>query len=211
MKRYAPVVILILLIVDTILAYLWLLKQPFFQDFIGWVQQNLLLYVLFLVLVKITGIVWPPLPGGLFSLASIPIIGWFNAFVSDSIGGFVGAQITYFLGKNYGVRLLNKLFNDDMIEKITSLKVKKHREIEALLVTRLLYGSVSEFITYGAGVIGIRYRNFFIAMLIFALIQLPIFYLYHIVFTQFTSSIFGIILLTLAVIIFFKLKGRYFE
>ena len=68
---------LILLVFVTILSvvlYLWFIKLPIFQHFVLWVQQNLLLYFLFLIFLKILGIVWPPLPGGLFTLGSIPAI-----------------------------------------------------------------------------------------------------------------------------------------
>ena len=59
----------------SVVAYLWFIKTPSFALFETWVQGNFVLFYIFLVLTKVIGVVWPPLPGSLFTLASIPFLG----------------------------------------------------------------------------------------------------------------------------------------
>src|SRR3989337_132416 len=95
----------------SVVLYLWFIKLPIFQHFVLWVQQNLLLYFLFLLFIKILGILWPPLPGGLFTLGSIPAIGWELAYIADLVGSVIGSSGAFFMGRRYGPKLLRKFFD----------------------------------------------------------------------------------------------------
>ena len=70
-------------ILVTLLAYFLFTKSPYFEPFKVWTESNIVLFTIFLFTIKVTGIVWPPLPGGIFVLGSIPLIGWFNAYLID--------------------------------------------------------------------------------------------------------------------------------
>ena len=194
-------------------GYLWLINQGFFQDFISWSQENIIVYFVILVLMKILAIVWPPIPGGLLTLGSIPVIGWQLSYLADVLGGFIGASIAYYLGKTYGREFLQKLFDEPALAQLDRIKVIKNREVEAIAVLRVFYGTISEVISYGSGLLGVSFKNFALGIFFSALATLPLYYVVNNLFNGSTGV--GLILnggiLVAALILFFKFKGRYFE
>ena len=210
-KKYSNLFVLILLYGSTLAGYLWFINQPFFQGVIDWAQQNFALYFVVLVLVKIASIIWPPLPGGLLTLGSIPVIGWFPAFLAEALGAIGGATIAYFLGRKYGYRFLQKIFSEGAIVRIQRIKIKKEKELEAVFFLRIFTGALfSEAISYGSGVIGIKYRNFFFATLFTVVLALPMFYFLNEIFVGRNIVIYVPIVLLFA-FVFWRMRGRYFE
>ena len=191
-------------------AYIWLTRQPVFEEIIGWAQQNFWLYIGILILIKIIAIVWPPLPGGLLTLGSIPVIGWFPAFLAEVVGGLGGASVAYYLGKKYGYPFLRKVLDKEIIAKIQRVKMTGKRELEGIFFLRLFTGLVAEAVSYGSGVIGVKYRNFFLATLAAEVVFMPAFYFFDEILSGRNIVIYVPAALILAVI-FWKVKGRYFE
>lgn len=191
-------------------GYLWFIRQGVFQDFISWAQQNLILYFIILASIKMIGIVWPPIPGGLFTIGSVPVIGWQNAYLAEVIGGLAGATIAHHLGGKYGYKFLKKLFDEPVIERIKKVKIAKNKEVEAIFILRLFTGSISEAVSYGAGLLGVKYRNFIFGTIIAYIFLIPIFYLANNIFSGKNILLNGALVLTLG-FLFYKLRGRYFE
>lgn len=210
LKRHTIMLALVGLL--TLLGYWLFYKSPFFDTFFAWSKDNLLLFSVSLFALKVTGIIYPPLPGGTLTLAAIPILGWQTAYAIDLAGSIVGSIAAYHLGKKYGYRLLSKLFDQSLIEKMQSLKVKKNKEIEAIFVYRvLLGGTVLEAICYGAGILGIGFKNFLIGSILSHIaVGVPLYYLINNVFSGKNAAII-VVSLVVAVVLFSKLKNRYFE
>ena len=187
-------------------------KSIYFSLLNSWIQSNVVLYVASLFFIKVIGIVWPPISGGIFTLASIPFLGWKLAFITDLSGSTVGGLIAYFLGKKYGFPFLVKLLGNDIVAKIKKIKIKKGREIEAVFIYRFLFGSVIlEAIYYGAGVLNVNFGKFVIgAILSHVVIGIPIFYLASSIFSG-PNMVFTISLSIIALVVILKTKGRYFE
>ncbi|MEK7164253.1 MAG: VTT domain-containing protein [Patescibacteria group bacterium] len=206
------VILAILVTLGTILAYYWFSKSIYFQIFFSWSRHNIGLFVIVLFLLKILGIVWPPLPGGVFTLAAIPFVGWFPAYLVDFIGSTAGSSIAFLIGKKYGYPFLQKLFDEDTISKIRHLRIKPHREIEAITTLRIFTGSLFlEAICYGAGLLNVRFTSFFIGSIISHLIVgIPSFYLIGGLFNL-NNLIFGVLGFAIIIPIFVKLKGRFLE
>jgi len=196
--------------IGSVVGYIWMINQPFFDTFIEWAQQNFILYFTILVMLKIIAIVWPPLPGGLLTLGSIPVIGWFNAYLADLIGGLIGASIAYYLGSKYGHNFLKKLFDDKVIDKIYKVKIVKNKEYEAILLLRLFSSAISEAISYGSGLLKIRFKNFFLATLTAAFLYMPFYYLADGIFNGKNVVINAVLILSIGAVLY-KLRGRYFE
>ncbi|HEY4518073.1 MAG TPA: VTT domain-containing protein, partial [Candidatus Paceibacterota bacterium] len=167
-------------------------------------------YFLVMVFFKALAIVWPPLPGGLFTFGSIVVIGWQYAFLGQVVGGLLGGSVAYFLGRKYGFSMLAMFFDESVIERIKKIKIYKHREFEALFFLRIFTTTISEAISYGSGLIGIGYRNFFFATLCGFVFELPIFYLAQSILQGQNLWLSGALFLV-AGLLFYKLKGRYFE
>ncbi|HEY4493560.1 MAG TPA: VTT domain-containing protein [Candidatus Paceibacterota bacterium] len=209
-KNNKHIAVVVGIAILSLLAYFWFIKQTFFQNFVTWSQHYIWVYFIVLVFFKTLAIVWPPLPGGLFTLGSVAVIGWQWAFAGQVVGGLIGGSIAFFLGRKYGFWLLSKLFDDVTIEKIKKVKIYKHREFEAIFFLRIFTTTISEAISYGAGLVGIHFRNFILATLLGFVFELPLFYLASSVLRGENLFVSAAMVLV-AGLLFYKLKGRYFE
>lgn len=205
-----PFVIIFFVFIGT---YFWFLDTKYFLELQVLAEENIYTFVLALFLIKIMSIVWPPLPGGLFTLGAIPFVGWETAYFIDLTGSTVGSMITYYLGKRYGLRLIKKLFDQATIDRIQKIKVKENKQTELVIVLRVFTGSVfMEAITYGAGLLKIRYSSFLVGSIIsHAIVGVPVYYFAKEALVNPQSIILSLALLVGVVFILFKVKGRYLE
>ncbi len=187
-------------------------NSVFVAEFAIIAQRNLVLYVPSLVLLKASSIVYPPLPGVVLTLASVPLIGWEPAYVIDIIGSGLGASTAYFLGKKYGYAILEKVVGQPLTEKIRHTQLKRTNQVEAAIVLRFATGGLlSDGLAWGSSLIGFRYKSFIVGYLISHIITtLPIFYLVG-VSMSFDSWIIVSAVTITAWLVMYKFKGRYFE
>ena len=193
-------------------GYAWFANTEYFSYVIEWAQENSSLFLIFLFVFKFIGIVWPPIAGGILTISAIPIIGWQSAYLIDLSGSIAGGTLSYYLGYKYGEKFLKKFFDKNVIDKIKNLKIKKDRELEALLVYRVLFGfTIIEAIYYGAGLLKVGFKNFFVAAVISHLaIGIPTFYFLNNVFSG-GSVVVAAVSLMIAIPFFLRFKSRYFE
>lgn len=199
-------------LVLTLILYLLFLRSPYFQSFLQWSQQHIIFYSLTLFCLKVLAIVYAPLPGGLLSIASIPVLGWKLAYVIDLLGSMTGASIAFYLGKKYGLKFMARIFDESTLEKITKIKINKNREIEGVFVLRILTGSsILDALCYAAGLLNVGYKNFLIGSIFsHLLVGIPAFYLSKHIFTAQNLAMSAVVLVfTLGIL--YKLKGRYLE
>lgn len=209
-KKNPQAVVFLIVTIVTFILYLSLIKSSNFQHFIVFSQKNFVFYFIVLVFLKVLGIVWPPIPGGLLTLGSIPVLGWFYAWLADFTGSVIGSSMAFYLGRKYGYKFLKMIFDQSTIDKISIVKMKTHREIEGIAVLKLFYGFISEFISYASGLLGIKYLNFLLGTLLASVGSFFSFYLANNIFKGENIAI-NVLLLITAVILFFRMKGRYFE
>lgn len=195
----------------TIILYFWFIRTPYFEAFNIWTRHNLVIFYVSLLLAKILAIVWPPLPGSLFTFGAIPFIGWFQSYLVDLVGSLIGASIAYFLGKKYGYPFLAKIFNVNILQKIQQIKIRKDREIESIFIGRMAgAGNIMELVCYGAGVLRVRFSSFIIASFLANLFALPLYYAGGNILKG-GNIILGIIFGAVTLFVFWKIKGRYIE
>jgi len=197
-------------------ALLYFIKNSaFFDQLIFWTKDNFLLFFTLLVLIKFISIVYPPLTGGLFTMASIAIIGWQFAFLADFIGSTLGGVINYFLGRKYGKRIVLKFMGQTAVDKLDEIKITKGREIEGLIVLRVISGSfVLELIHYVAGILKISFDKYLIAMVISQIITgIPLFYLMGNILDDSNLIVMAVsvVILIIGMPLLYKLKDRYLE
>lgn len=209
-KSYKHIVGLILGFAITVGAFSLFYHSHYFQIFQAWVGANKILYAFVLVFIKIIGTVWPPIPGGLFTLTAIPLLGWKIAYLADIIGSMSGASFAYFIAKRYGWDFVNKLFDAKTIDQLKRIKIHGHREIEAIFVFRIVGGGIIELVCYASGLLKIKYHNFLIGSLISHLtLILPIYYFSGALLSgkQFLLN-FGLFIVFGSIL--YYLKNRYF-
>jgi len=210
-KSYKHILSVALFSLATIALYVWFVNSEHFVAFKAWSLAHKPLFFLSLIFIKISGIVWPPINGGLLTLGSIPVVGWLPAYLTDLVGSIIGTSIAYAIAYRWGEVILHKIFDEVTVKRILSVKIKPNKELEAMFVFRLFGGTVVEAIAYGAGVLKVRYHNFLIGNTIsHVLVGVPLYYL--------TSSLFGgrnfvinLIFMACLVSVFLFAKDRYFS
>lgn len=201
-----------LICILSLLGYSWLVNQPFAQQ-VGWFAQvHRYWLILILTLIKVLGLVWPPLPGGVFNLAIIPFLGWPTAYVIDLIGTIIGAGICYLIAHRWGYKILSKILDGDTVKKISQTKIFNNRQTEfSFVVTVMSRFLMTEISYYAAGVIRLDFKKFmFGAISSHLLIGIPSYYLTNMMFE--TKSLYlGLLGWIVIIPIWLKIKGRYFE
>lgn len=211
-SSYIYTSLFILLFLVTLVFVYWFMSTPYFVIADGWVRQNRTLYLVVLYIYKSLGILWPPIPSGLFTMASIPFLGWPLAYLIDLLGSITGGSLAYFLARKYGLSFLKKIFDQKVIDKIKKAKIKKGKEIEAVFMYRLLLGTtILEAVYYGAGLLKVDFPKFLIgAILSHIIVGVPTFILAQNIFSGKNVAI-TIASVVISIFIVYKTKGRYFE
>ena len=205
------IVLLVLFLLPMILLQLWA-KTESVHQLIEVIHLYLPVFLLVLMLAKAASIVYPPLPGVVMTITAIPLVGWELAYLIDMIGSLVGASASYFMGKNYGVRILQRVLGSALTTRITNVKLKPIHQIVVAIMLRLAAGGLlSDGLAWGASLIGFRFRSFIVGYAIsHALTTAPVFYALSASLSLHSWALFLAIALVSWLIIF-KFKGRYFE
>lgn len=210
-KDYKHLTLLTLGTIVTLAAYWWFIKTPYFEIFKDWSQQNFKTYFTVLVSLKAIGLVWPPLPGGVLTIGSIPVLGWLNAYLADLLGSIFGASAAYFIARRWGYQFIKKIFDEATIERIKKIKIKKHREIEAIFFLRIFGGTIVEAVCYGAGLLNIKYLNFAIGTIAsHVVLGVPFYYFTNNIFEG-KNFIFNLIIVAIFIPWALVAKKRYLE
>ena len=194
----------------TVGVYVWFAYSPYYTSFVTWSETNIVIYYFSIIVAKIIGIVWPPLPGAVFTVGSIWIIGWLPAYIADFIGSMIGSSIAYYIAYRWGYPIMSKILDESTIAKIKKVKVKKGRELEAVFLFRLSGGTLVEIVVYAAGVLKVPYKHFLVgSMFSHALIGVPTFYFFDSLSGSGQIGL-NLVLLSVAVGLFIFLRTRYF-
>ena len=140
-----------------------LMQGAAFQEYMRWAQENIIVFITTIVVLKSISVIFPPLPSVVMTLSAIPIVGWFNAYLIDFTGSILGSSVSYFIAYKYGIKVLKKILDKNTVEKLAKVKIKQGREIESVVVLRLLTGAtLIEAVNYGAGLLKIPYHKYLI-------------------------------------------------
>ena len=211
-KSYLGIVVLFLSFAVTISLYLWFVESLYFEQFTDWILAYESAFFISLVITKIAGIVWPPIPGGILTLGAIPVIGWWPAYLADFIGSMIGSSVAFYIGTRYGHRIVDKLLGPDMTQKVSKIKIKKHREVESIFLLRMFGGgTVMELVCYTAGLLKIRYRSFILGTFYsHILFGIPFYYFAHTLFDT-KNILVSLILIVFGIALLSRLRKRYFH
>lgn len=194
-----------------ILLQLWA-KTDLVNRIIELIHANLALFLVAVTLAKAASIVYPPLPGVVFTITAIPLVGWEFAYLIDMIGSLIGAATSYFLGQKYGTSILHRVLGNALTNKITKIKLKPINQIEAAIMLRLAAGGLlSDGLAWGASIIGFRFKPFIFGYAIsHVLTTAPVFYALGASLSLHSWALF-LAVAGLSWLVIFKFKGRYFE
>lgn len=211
--KYKPLISLLTFTLIAIVFYLvtsFLFNKGYLDNIVKFAQDKYYLFLFILFLIKLVGIIFPPIPGGGFVLASVPIIGWPTAYLIDASGSIIGGIFNYHIAKKYGISFISKTLGPKSAERVKSIKIKEGREIESILILRLLMGAVIlEFIHYAAGILDIKFRKYFMALIISqVVIGVPMFYFFDVIVTGEFKLAFAMLVI-LAIPLLYLSRKRY--
>ncbi len=194
-----------------VLLQLWA-KTESVHQLIEVIHRYLPLFLIVVMLTKAASIVYPPLPGVVFTLTAIPLVGWELAYLIDMIGSLIGASASYFMGKKYGTTILNRVLGKTLTTKIAKITLKPINQIEAAVMLRLAAGGLlSDGLAWGASIIGFRFKPFVVGYAIsHVLTTAPVFYALGASLSLHSWALF-LAVAGLSWLVIFKFKGRYFE
>lgn len=210
LKQYKFIVLIGLAFIVTIIAYGLFARTDSFQSLLVWSGQNLISLYLILIGIKIIGIIWPPLPGLVFTVGAIPVIGWVPALLVDMVGAFLGTCLVFWLARLYGPRVILNVFGESGLKQSQRIKFNPKNELEALIIMRVFGGPISEMVSYAAGITNITFTHFVMGTIFsYLLIGIPLFYLAGIAFSN-GGLLFGVIPLFVGIMILYVFRERYF-
>lgn len=102
------------------------------------------------------------LPASIFVIAAGFIWGWLLGGMYAMIGGTVGAIVSYFAGRFIGEGLLDRF---GRVGRMVRQQVD-HAGFKSMLILRNIPGIPFAVLNYGAGVAGVRFRDYFFATII---------------------------------------------
>lgn len=102
------------------------------------------------------------LPASIFVIAAGFIWGWLLGGCYAMLGGVTGAIVSFFAGRFIGEGLLDRF---GRIGRLVRQQVD-HAGFKSLLILRNIPGIPFAVLNYGAGVAGVRFRDYFFATLI---------------------------------------------
>ena len=102
------------------------------------------------------------IPASIFVIAAGFIWGWLLGGCYAMVGGTLGAVISYFAGRFIGAGLLERF---GRVGRIVAKQVD-HAGFRSLLVLRNIPGIPFAALNYGAGVAGVRFRDYFFATIL---------------------------------------------
>ena len=161
---------------------------------------------IFVILWRTLSTVIPPIPGGIVSLALLPILGWFQSFIFASIGVLLGTSIAFFLARKYGDKVARKFVPIHKLHEWEG-KFNEKTKFLAFLGLRLLTAPVFDFVSYVAGISKISFRTFFFAN---AIALIPDALLYYVGEELYKRSAFiAIFALFGALLLFYSIKSHH--
>lgn len=102
------------------------------------------------------------LPASIFVIAAGFIWGWLLGGCYAMVGGTLGAMVSYFAGRFIGEGLLERF---GRVGRVVAKQVD-HAGFKSLLILRNIPGIPFAVLNYGAGVAGVRFRDYFFATIL---------------------------------------------
>ena len=116
--------------------------------------------VMFFILLQISQVVVPLIPGGLGCLAGVILFGPFYGFLYNYVGICLGSLIVFAISKSCGRPLLPKLFPKRMIDRYSRWTMEKHRFAKLFAFAIFMPVAPDDFLCYLAGTTPMKWSHY---------------------------------------------------
>lgn len=144
------------------------LRLGIFQDkmlLVSYIKRFGIIAPIFFLFLQTFQVVFPVIPGGASCLAGVLAFGPVLGFVYNYIGLVFGSVIVFNLSRRYGIKLIYKIFNEEVIEKY--LKYIKDNKFNKIFLLGILFpGFPDDLLCYVAGISNIKFKTFLFILFI---------------------------------------------
>ena len=110
-------------------------------------------------------VVFPVIPGGASCLAGVLAFGPLEGFIYNYLGLSLGSVISYQLSKRYGLKIILKFFDKELVDKY--IKYIRNKTFKKIFFIGILFpGAPDDLLCYIAGISNIKLNEFIICILL---------------------------------------------
>lgn len=163
--KYLYRIIVISITVFSIIFIIYSIKLGIFNDkniMINYIRNLGLIAPIIFILLQITQVLIPIIPGSISSIVGVLVFGPIQGFIYNYIGLIIGSIISYYLSKRYGINLIRKIFKESTINKY----LNKDKFTKLFLIAIILPYFPDDLLCYIAGISNIKFKNFIIIILL---------------------------------------------
>src|SRR3990167_2388589 len=158
-----------------ILAGVYLVSKNSPQQVILLIKTHSYLGPTLLILWRTVGIIFPAIPAGVVSFASVPIFGWLKTYLYTLTGILIGTSISFFLARRFKEPLVGRFVPLKKLHQLEG-ELSERKRFLAVVALRLFTVPVMDLSSYAAGLTRISFPKFFLATLIASIPDIGIFY-----------------------------------
>lgn len=163
--KYLYRIIVISITASSIIFIIYSIKLGIFNDkniMINYIRRLGLIAPIIFILLQITQVLIPIIPGGISAIVGVLVFGPILGFIYNYIGLIIGSIISYYLAKRYGINLIRKIFKESTINKY----LNKDKFTKLFLIAIILPYFPDDLLCYIAGINNIKFKNFIIIILL---------------------------------------------
>lgn len=160
------------LIVLLVVLAIWFVNRVGLEQIRANVAQFGIWAPLVVMLLRLTSIVLPVLPGTAYSILAGGLFGFWQGLIIIAIADFVACTMNFYLAKQYGRNLVQKLVGQRFMDKVDSIG-QTYLEQNFFLVTGLLMTGLFDFVCYAVGLTQMKWRGFMLALILSIAVAKP--------------------------------------
>ena len=119
--------------------------------------------ILVIILLRLTSIIIPILPGTYCLLISGYLFGLVNGLIISCIADLIACSLSFSISRLYGRKLIQKIMPKRLLNKFELLS-KNYLERNFFLLTGCLMTGWFDFVSYGVGLTKLKWKTFFGAL-----------------------------------------------
>jgi uncharacterized membrane protein YdjX (TVP38/TMEM64 family) len=122
------------------------------------------------VLLRFVGVVLAPLPGAPVAFASLALMPWWLALLSNIAGAWLGAVTAFFIARKFREPVVARLAPLRRVQEWQT-RLSTHQQLLGFAALRAVSIPAFDFVSYAAGLSAMRFRVFMLATL---LVDIPV-------------------------------------
>ncbi|NJO40244.1 MAG: TVP38/TMEM64 family protein [Cyanobacteria bacterium CRU_2_1] len=147
------------LIVLFIVLTIWFINRVGIEQVRVNVDQFGIWAPLIVLLLRLTSIVVPALPGTAYSILAGTLFGFVEGLVVIAIADFIACTANFWIAKRYGRGIVQKLVGQRFMGRVDRLS-RRYLEGNFFLLTGVLMTGVFDFVCYAVGLTRMSWRSF---------------------------------------------------